>query len=104
MLALSIASQRSAGISREYPRGHDPGVVDEQVHRAEALMRGMAGETCADTGGGAGDDGCAIAERVVCEGHQKWAPPSMRTSVPVMNLPSSEPSIATTDATVSGPA
>ncbi|MGX1222841.1 hypothetical protein RKD42_004100 [Streptomyces ambofaciens] len=35
---------------------------------------------------------------------QKWVPPSIRTSVPVMNRPSSLPSIATTDATVSGPA
>lgn len=56
------------------------------------------------SGGGAGDDGCATAQRVVREGHQKWVPPSMRTSVPVMNLPSSEASMATTDATVSGPA
>ncbi|GAA2902407.1 hypothetical protein GCM10010524_37810 [Streptomyces mexicanus] len=35
---------------------------------------------------------------------QKWVPPSTRISVPVMNLPSSLASIATTDATVSGSA
>lgn len=33
-----------------------------------------------------------------------WVPPSMRISVPVMNAPSTEPSMATTPATVSGPA